>query len=187
MADDTQITEWALAAGRGDQLAAAAFIRATQREVWRFLTHLSGREEAEDLTQETFVRALRSLPRFAGRSQARTWLLSIARRVAVDHVRAAMARPRVSAGADWQETAERATAGLPGLDEGVSLQLAVRSLGPEQRAAFVLTQVLGLGYAEAAQVCECPVGTIRSRVARARQELVQALGEHGRHRPAASE
>jgi RNA polymerase sigma-70 factor (ECF subfamily) len=52
----------------------------------------------------------------------------------------------------------------------------VRTLPRDRRDAFVLTQVLGLGYAEAAQVCDCPVGTIRSRVARARQELVAALG-----------
>ncbi|MGO1049703.1 sigma-70 family RNA polymerase sigma factor [Crossiella sp. CA198] len=186
MADDTQITEWALAAGRGDQVAAAAFIRATQREVWRFLVHLAGRDEAEDLTQETFVRALRSVHRFAGRSHARTWLLSIARRVAVDQIRSAMARPRISGGVDWQDTAERATPLTPGVDEAVALQLAVRELGEDQRAAFVLTQVIGLGYAEAAEVCGCPVGTIRSRVARARQELVLALGE-GTRRSAASE
>jgi RNA polymerase sigma-70 factor (ECF subfamily) len=188
-AEDAHITQLALAAGRGDRAAAGAFIRATQRDVWRFLTHLAGPADAEDLTQETFIRALRNVHRFAARSRARTWLLSIARRVAVDHVRSAMSRPRIAATEDWQAAAERAGAAarVPGIDDAVSLSLAVRGLTDDRREAFVLTQVLGLGYAEAAEVCDCPVGTIRSRVARARQDLVDALGDRARRRPAASE
>lgn len=182
---DEAITELALAAGRGDRAAAGAFIHATQRDVWRFLTHLAGSAEAEDLTQETFVRALRSLPTFSARSHARVWLLAIARRVAVDHVRAAMSRPRLSAGDDWQAAAERIPAAqLPGVDVTVALGQAVRTLSPDRREAFVLTQVLGLAYAEAAQACGCPVGTIRSRVARARRDLANALGEGRRRAPA---
>jgi RNA polymerase sigma-70 factor (ECF subfamily) len=186
--DDAQITEWALAAGRGDQAAATAFIRATQREVCRFLTHLSSPADAEDLTQETYLRALRSLHRFAARSQARTWLLAIARRVAADHVRTATSRPRIANTEDWQGLAERATPlGLPGIEDAVSLNLALAALPADRREAFVLTQVLGLAYIEAAEVCDCPVGTIRSRVARARDELVQALtGGSGQRRAASA-
>jgi RNA polymerase sigma-70 factor (ECF subfamily) len=57
----------------------------------------------------------------------------------------------------------------------VALRAAVEALDPERREAFVLTRVVGLSYAEAAEVCDCPVGTIRSRVFRARGELVEAL------------
>jgi RNA polymerase sigma-70 factor (ECF subfamily) len=186
-ASDNAITQLALAAGRGDRAAATAFIRGTQRDVWKFLVYLAGPADAEDLTQETFVRALSSVHRFAARSHARSWLLSIARRVAVDHVRAAMCRPRIVGSADWQAAAERVGVGhLPGIDETVSLNLAVRTLTEDRREAFVLTQVLGLGYAEAAEVCGCPVGTIRSRVARARDDLMQALGERRRRSPAVS-
>ncbi|MBB4909482.1 sigma-70 family RNA polymerase sigma factor [Actinophytocola algeriensis] len=184
-ADDT-VTELALAAGRGDRDAANAFIRSTQRDVWRFLVYLAGASEAEDLTQETFVRALGSAHRFTARSHARTWLLAIARRVAADHFRAAAARPRIASDADWQTAAdERGDRGLPGIDDTVSINLAVRTLPGDRRDAFVLTQVLGLGYAEAAQVCGCPVGTIRSRVARARRELVDVLAPDLRRAPAA--
>ncbi|WP_174531114.1 aminotransferase class V-fold PLP-dependent enzyme [Micromonospora maritima] len=108
--DDEQVTRWAHRAGRGDQQAAAAFVRALQGPVWRFLAHLAGPAEADDLAQETFLRALRSLPGFAGRSSARTWVFTIARRVAVDHVRAATVRPRVAALSDWQAAAEAAGA-----------------------------------------------------------------------------
>ncbi|MFE9207449.1 sigma-70 family RNA polymerase sigma factor [Micromonospora sp. NPDC007230] len=173
-ADDAQITRWAHQAGRGDQQAAAAFVRALQVPVWRFLAHLAGPAEADDLTQETFLRALRSLPGFAGRSSARTWLFTIARRVAVDHVRAAATRPRVSALTDWERAAEAAGAVTSGGDDAVTLRRLIAALTPERREAFVATQLVGLSYAEAAQVCGCPVGTIRSRVARAREDLVAA-------------
>ncbi|NES29910.1 sigma-70 family RNA polymerase sigma factor [Micromonospora terminaliae] len=181
-ADDEQVTRWARRAGQGDQQAAAAFVRALQGPVWRFLAHLAGPAEADDLTQETFLRALRALPGFAGRSAARTWVFAIARRVAVDHVRAAAARPRVAALPDWQAAAEAAGAVIPGGEEAVTLRGLIAGLAPERREAFVATQVVGLSYAEAAQVCGCPVGTIRSRVARAREDLVAAW--QGDARPA---
>jgi len=185
--DDDQVTAWALAARDGDRAARESFIRATQRDVWRFVAHLDSTAAADDLAQETYLRALRSLPRFAGRSSARTWLLSIARRVVVDHIRAAQARPRHADVEDWQGVAERAQpVGVPGFDVGVALDQLLATLDGDRREAFVLTQTLGLSYAEAAEVCGCPVGTIRSRVARAREDLVTLMrdGEstaRGRH------
>jgi RNA polymerase sigma-70 factor, ECF subfamily len=65
----------------------------------------------------------------------------------------------------------------------VLLRALVDGLEVERREAFVLTQVLDLGYAEAAEVCGCPIGTIRSRVARARKDLVAALDAHPVGRP----
>jgi len=172
------VTRWALAAGRGDADAAAAFVRATQRQVWRFLQHLAGPGEVEDLAQETYLRALRGLPGFAGRSSARTWLYTIARRVAVDHVRAAVVRPRLAGVEDWQAAADAATAAdRPRFEEDLALRDLLDGLSAERREAFLATQVLGLSYAEAAEVCDCPVGTIRSRVARAREDLVAALAD----------
>jgi RNA polymerase sigma-70 factor (ECF subfamily) len=178
--DDAQTTELALAAGAGDRTALAAFIRATQRDVYRFVGHLCARDEAEDLTQETYLRALRALPGFAGRSSARTWLLSIARRVAADQIRRTMTRPRTTAVEDWDTIASgSSTHRRSGFDEGVLLRELVAGLETDRRDAFVLTQVLGLGYAAAAEVCGCPVGTIRSRVARAREDLVRAINAPG--------
>ena len=177
---DAQVTALALSAGVGDRVALTAFVSATQRDVYRFLSHIGDRGEAEDLTQETYLRALRSLPSFAGRSSARTWLLSIARRVAADHVRWTVTRPRTTAVDDWDTVvAASPTHSRPGFDEGVVLRELVAGLEPDRRDAFVLTQMLGLGYAAAAQVCGCPVGTIRSRVARAREDLVRAMNAPG--------
>lgn len=173
--DDAAITAWALAAGRGDPDAVAAFVRATQADVHRFLVHLSGPADAEDLAQETYLRALRTLPSFEGRASARTWLLSVARRVAVDAVRTAVRRPRTRSVEDWEMLADRTVPVRSGAHEAVLLRSLVDDLDPDRREAFVLTQMVGLGYAEAADVCDCPVGTIRSRIARAREDLVRAL------------
>ncbi|MCA2211356.1 sigma-70 family RNA polymerase sigma factor [Jidongwangia harbinensis] len=179
--DDTDITAAALAAGRGDRAAATAFITATHAGLRRFLRHLAGTRDVDDLVQETYLRAWRSLPSFAARSSAQTWLFTIARRVAVDHVRSAVARPRSAHLEDWQGAAETATAGR-GVrhEDSTVLLMLIDTLAPERREAFVATQVLGLSYAEAAEVCNCPIGTVRSRVARAREDLIEAMAADGR-------
>lgn len=166
-------TALALAAGRGDRAALAEFIRATQADVWRFVAHLAGRDLADDLTQETYLRVLEALPGFEGRSSARTWLLVIARRVVVDRVRHESVRPRL-VGLDAAELAE---ASVVRPDPAADLHLAglLATLEPERREALVLTQFMGFSYADAAEVCGCAVGTIRSRVARARADLVVLL------------
>lgn len=171
-----ELTGLALAAGRGDRAALDRFVRATQRDVWRLVAHLAGVGLADDLTQETYLRALPGLSRFAARSSARTWLLSIARRVVVDHVRHVTSRPRTSGSAAMTEAADRQRAAahgtVAGFEDLVELTLLLDGLAPERREALVLTQVLGLTYAEAADICQTQLGTIRSRVARAREELL---------------
>lgn len=175
-ADD--LTELALAAGKGDRVAMERFVRVSQRDVWRLVAHLAGVGPADDLTQETYLRALPSLPSFAGRSTARTWLMSIARRVVVDHIRTVTSRPRTTGAVDWTQAADRKQAGnhdgAAGFEDVVEVTVLLDGLMAERREALVLTQVLGLSYAEAADVCGVPVGTIRSRVARGRQDLLDA-------------
>jgi RNA polymerase sigma-70 factor, ECF subfamily len=165
-------TELALRARAGDAGAQTAFVRATQAEVWRFTAALVDPGSADDLTQETYLRAFRALASFEGRSSVRTWLLGIARRTCADHLRAVVRRRRL----DVRLAAEAVTE-LPHPDPAHRLGTAdlLRRLPEERRTAFVLTQVLGLSYAEAAAVEDVPVGTIRSRVARARDELIVAV------------
>ncbi|MFI6765277.1 sigma-70 family RNA polymerase sigma factor [Streptomyces sp. NPDC050355] len=171
--DDEQFTGLALAARGGDPDAVERFIRASHRDVWRFVAHLCGDpNSADDLAQETYLRALIGLPRFAGRSSARNWLLSIARRVVVDRYRSAAARPRIADVDDWQAVAEhRQPGGLPGFEDGLALGELLDALDGARREAFVLTQLVGMPYADAAAVVGCPIGTVRSRVARARADL----------------
>lgn len=182
-ADDAEITACALAARDGDRAALERFITATQREVWRCLAHLDSPATADDLTQETYLRALASLHTFSARSSVRTWLLAIARRVVIDQIRKARARPRNAVIDDWRTTVERAQpTGLPGFDEGIALADLLDQLTADRREAFVLTQVARLSYAEAAEVCGCPIGTIRSRVTRARDDLITLVGDTGHRR-----
>jgi RNA polymerase sigma-70 factor (ECF subfamily) len=164
-----ELTRLALRAREGDRSALDAFVRRSQADVWRFCAHLGGREHADDLTQSTYLRAWTALARFRGDSSARTWLLAIARRVCADHVRTATRRRRLV------ERTPR-TDGVEASGTGASdLEAMVARLDPDRRAAFVATQILGLPYHDAADALGCPVGTIRSRVARARQELIDAL------------
>ncbi|GAA1227486.1 hypothetical protein GCM10009646_14360 [Streptomyces aureus] len=135
-------------------------------------------QSADDLTQDTFLRALGSLHRFEGRSSARTWLLSIARRAVIDSIRYSSSRPRLSDTDDWQSAVERTQArDVPGFDDGVALAQLLDTLPDDRREAFVLTQMVGLPYAEAALVSDCPIGAVRSRVARARTALTAWLDE----------
>ncbi|TNH30569.1 sigma-70 family RNA polymerase sigma factor [Micromonospora orduensis] len=167
-------TEWALTARDGDPAAQAAFVRLTQAEVWRFAAALVDTDSADDLTQETYLRAFRALPAFEGRSTARTWLLGIARRACADHLRTVVRRRRLDERLTANAYTDRPHPDPAGQFGATDL---VRRLSAERRAAFVLTQLLGLSYAEAAAIEGVPVGTIRSRVARARDELVEAVGD----------
>jgi RNA polymerase sigma-70 factor, ECF subfamily len=169
-ASPDEATHWALLARTGDPVATAALVRATQAEVWRFCASLVDSASADDLTQETYLRAFRALPAFEGRSSARTWLFGIARRTCADHVRASVRRRALlrAVGDTGSEVAED-----PASSVGAAELL--RRLRPGHREAFVLTQILGLSYAEAADSLGVPIGTIRSRVARARLELISVV------------
>jgi len=166
------VTRTAAMAGSGDQRAMVRFVRLTQADVWRLCQYLGSGFDPDDLTQETYERALRSLPRFRAESSARTWLLGIARRVCADHVRRA-GRERAAVA----RLVEDGAASDPA--ERVALDDLLAGLEDDRRTAFVLTQVLGLAYSEAAEAVGCPVGTIRSRVARARADLLGAVQRSG--------
>ena len=170
--DDLQQT--AADAAAGDPLAAARLVRETQSDVWRLCAALGDPGSADDLTQETYLRAFGSLHRFEGRSSLRTWLLSIARRVCADAIRARRRR-RLTLVRD-PELLEQPSLADTSAEHAAVLDLLAR-LDAGRREAFVLTQLLGLSYAEAADVADCPIGTIRSRVARARADLVDALDD----------
>ena len=167
-----EVTGLALAARDGDRVALSSFVRLTWGDVSRLVTAVAGRDLAEDATQDAYLRALRALPRYRAEASARVWLLSIARRAAVDAVRSAGRRRRLARLLSARAEPEAG----PGLADGVLSEQALALLDPDRRTAFALTQLLGFDYATAAEVCGCPVGTIRSRVARAREQLVAALG-----------
>jgi RNA polymerase sigma-70 factor (ECF subfamily) len=169
------LSRLALAAGAGDHVATRRLVEATQPQVWQLCAYLGSGDDTDDLVQETYLRALRALPRYRGDAPVSHWLLAIARRVCADEVRR-RTRARRTLGRFRALTRDVDDAPvLHGHD--IDLELLVRRLDPERRDAFVLTQLVGLRYDEAAVVCNCPVGTIRSRVARARAELVRLARE----------
>lgn len=167
------VTALALAARDGDRVALSSFIRRTWGDVARLVTAVAGRDLADDVSQDAYLRALRALPSYRGESSARTWLLSIARHAAVDAVRSAARRRRLARLLSARTTDEAVELGLA---DGVLTEQVLARLDVDRRTAFVLTQLMGFDYAGAAEICGCPVGTIRSRVARARAQLVAELG-----------
>jgi len=171
-----ELARTAADAADGDPLAAAALVRATQSDVWRLCSALGDRQSADDLAQETYLRAFGSLHRFEGRSSVRTWLLAIARRVCADAVRSSRRRRVTLVRDDADLEVLSARHGLADRTaEGAAVTDLLARLDADRREAFVLTQLLGLPYAEAAEVSGCPMGTIRSRVARARADLIASL------------
>jgi RNA polymerase sigma-70 factor, ECF subfamily len=167
-----ELNTLAQSAAHGDRAALTELIRATQNDVWRLCAHLVDPATADDLAQETYLRAVPALRGFRGDAPVRAWLLTIARRVCAAEIKTRQrAREAAASVAARLPTAE--ASGDPGLR--AELILLLSTLDQDRRAAFVLTQVLGCSYAETASICEVPVGTIRSRVARARADLDEIL------------
>ena len=162
------LTQLLLDARDGNQHALDAFVRATHDDVWGLCRHLGDADNAEDLTQEVYLRALRSLPRFRRDGSAKSWLLTIARNTCADAVRS---RSRWRRKRDYGEAPEVAVTD----DDRTVNDALLASLDDERREAFVLTQLVGCSYAEAAEIIGCPVGTVRSRVSRARSDLLAVL------------
>jgi RNA polymerase sigma-70 factor (ECF subfamily) len=157
-------------AAAGDGIAFTALVRGTQVQVRRACAALVDADSADDLAQETYIRAHRALPTYAGTAPVRVWLLGIARNVCRNEIRSRTRRRRLLHRLDRTTT-------VPNPAGAVDLWQCVSALPVERREAFVLTQLLGFSYDETAAICDCPVGTIRSRVARARSDLRQAVTE----------
>jgi RNA polymerase sigma-70 factor (ECF subfamily) len=169
-------------AQRGDESACRALVRRYERPVFAMISRMCGRDRVEDLAQETFLRVFTALPRFesAGPARLSTWILTIATRLALDELRR---RPLRTTPLD-----DRMVDRLPGsarADEGaerrslrLALQRAVAELSPEQRAVVLLREVHGLDYDEIGRALEIDLGTVKSRLHRARAALRAALEFH---------
>lgn len=136
--------------------------------------------EAEDVVQEALVRVQRGLPNYTP-GNLRGWLSRITTNVFLDEARRRKRRP-VQA---LPDDPERVLAGAPAADEALDLaglpdhiQEAIRDLPYDYRAALVMCDVVGLSYAEISESLDIPVGTVRSRISRARQSLRKALAPY---------
>lgn len=144
-------------------------IHYAQPTVWRLCRALGSGDDVEDLVQETFLRAFRSLGSYRGDGRGfLPWMLAVGRNACATEVDR---RKRRRALFERLQSVHGAEEGYQ-LGDQATVESMVRTLPRDQREAFVLTQLLGCSYEEAAGICGCPVGTIRSRVARARTALV---------------
>ena len=170
-------------ARRGDPVAFAALVRRYQRPVHavlgRILAGVASHAEVDELAQEVFLRIHRALPGFESRGPGRLtkWVLTIAGRLAIDELR----RQRLPVAAVDADDLE---AGGPGADaEAAGTRLAAEllraldTLTPEQRATFVLREFHDFDYDELARALDVDVGTVKSRLSRARAALRALLTE----------
>ena len=169
-------------AQRGDRQAFRALVERYQRPLFALLSRMlrpAGKEAlVEDLAQEAFVRVFRGLPAFGsdGRTNLAAWILTIAARLAIDELRRPPQR---------HESLDRLALAVPGgatadvesERRGVAsaIERAVATLTPEQRAAFLLREVHEMDYESIAEALGVDVGTVKSRLSRARAALRRAL------------
>ncbi len=167
----------------GDRDAFAELVRRYQRLVFAVSYRLLGDPDlADDVVQETFVRAFVSLERFRG-TTLRAWLLRIAHNAALDQLRASTRRRTVP----LEHASEQVAFDVPesGIEQAglrAALEAALAALPVEQRAVVVLADVEGLPYEEIAQALGLPLGTVKSRLARARVRLRTLLQSDPRAR-----
>jgi len=159
-------------AQRGDEQAWRALIERFQPPVhaliWRLLAGRA-RHRVEDLVQETFVRVLRALPGFdlAGPASLSTWILTIATRLALNELR----RPEPAALEAEPLAAERADQATERQRLGAAIAACIAALPEPQRVVLVLREYHDLDYQDIAQMLELDLGTVKSRLARARTKL----------------
>lgn len=166
------------AAQGGDRAALDRLLRQHLERISALCRRIAGNDaDGADCTQEALIAIVRGLPSFDGRSAFSTWAWRVATNASLDELRRRKRRPEP---AEPAELGAQGTAPAPSLETGVAdrmdVDAALALLPTDFRAAVVLRDLLGLEYAEIAEVLDIPVGTVRSRIARGRAALVPLLG-----------
>lgn len=162
----------------GDQSAMVALVQRFQGQVFGLCLRMLGqRQDAEDAAQETFVRVLRNLHRWDAARDFEPWLLAIAG----NRCRTAMANRlrRSSSELLPDEVPDRAPSAEPALHLAEEVELALVAVRIEYRQAFLLFHQHELSYAEIAEAMQVPLGTVKTWVHRARQQLIERLRQRG--------
>jgi RNA polymerase sigma-70 factor (ECF subfamily) len=173
---------------QGDQRAFALLVAKYERRVQRLLSRLvRDSAEIEDITQEAFIKAYRALPQFRGESAFYTWLYRIAINTAKNYLATKSRRPVTVGefqGADDGEFFDLGAvvednntpdAVLHSRQVAEAVNAAIEALPEDLKAAITLREIEGLSYEEIAQAMDCPIGTVRSRIFRAREAIAQRL------------
>ena len=174
---------------RGDKTAFDLLVRKYQHKVVKLvLRYVRNPAEAEDIAQEAFIKAYRALPQFRGDSAFYTWMYRIAINTAKNSL-ASRDRSPIRYDLDLTDPEESHSVQTklqdPDTPEGMALteeirlivNSAIEALPEELKTAIVLRELDGLSYEEIAAAMECPVGTVRSRIFRAREAIDKRLRE----------
>ncbi len=172
---------------RGDKRAFELLVTKYQRKIFRLLSRLiRDPAEIEDVAQEAFIKAYRALPNFRGESAFYTWLYRIAINTAKNHLVAQGRRAPTSTetevedaenfdDADALRDVNTPDAVMLSRQVGEAVNRAIEKLPEDLRTAIVLREIEGLSYEEIAESMGCPIGTVRSRIFRAREAIAAEL------------
>jgi RNA polymerase sigma-70 factor (ECF subfamily) len=172
---------------RGDKHAFELLVVKYQRKILRLLSRLiRDPSEIEDVAQEAFIKAYRALPQFRGDSAFYTWLYRIAINTAKNHLVASGRRPsspsefETEDGETFDETDTLSDNNTPesvlaSREIAETVNAAIEALPEELRSAIVLREIEGMSYEDIATAMGCPIGTVRSRIFRAREAIASRL------------
>jgi len=171
---------------KGDKTAFDLLVRKYQHKVAKLVSrYVRDRREVEDVTQEAFIKAYRAIGGFRGESAFYTWLYRIAVNTAKNYLESQSRRPPGSdmeiEGAELIESGEglrdQATPERQMLTNEIAstVHRVLEHLPPDLRTAITLREIEGMSYEEIAEVMDCPIGTVRSRIFRAREAIDQEL------------
>lgn len=172
---------------RGDKQAYGLLVEKYRRKLGRLLSRfIRDQAEVEDVVQEAFIKAYRALPNFRGDSAFYTWLYRIGINTAKNYLVAMGRRPQtqneieVDDAENFEDGDELRTTDTPETELmtkeiAKTVQTAIDELPEDLRTAIVLREIEGLSYEEIAESMECPIGTVRSRIFRAREAIAAQL------------
>lgn len=166
----------------GDQAAWEAIVRQHWRKVFNVAYKFVGKhDEAEDLTQDIFLKIFKSLHTFDRRANFQTWLISVSRNLCIDHYRSVRKeRETIDRDVDAAELSPASRevgpyGALEFADQRVLLRKALEELAPTLRSAVLLRDIRGMSYQEIAEQLDLPEGTVKSRINRGRLELARQI------------
>ena len=174
-------------AQRGDQQAFGMLVEKYQRKLGRLLSRMvRDQAEVEDVVQESFIKAYRALPNFRGDSAFYTWLYRIGINTAKNYLVSMGRRPQVSEDIEIEDaenfedgdelrTLETPESSLMTKEIAQTVNDTMMALPDELRTAITLRELEGLSYEEIATLMNCPIGTVRSRIFRARETIAEEL------------
>lgn len=170
--------ELARRAVAGDREAQAEIVRRYQRPVLGLCFNLVGPADAEDLAQDALFRVLTRLDSFSGASSLGTWIYRLTTNLCLTHLRRRKRSPVQTGPISDSPGQDRELGPGSGVQTGEALsrvRAALTDLPDDQRAILILRDVRGLEYEQLAEVLEIPIGTVRSRLFRARRALADRL------------